>query len=110
MKSLFKDEAMIFRNDNNGRISYSTTISKKNPSGEWEQAYIGIQFKNGVNFQNRAKIQIQEAWLSFYKTKDGKAVFYIFCNKFSQAAEDENQDSQVPEGFQALEDDDDIPF
>jgi single-strand DNA-binding protein len=31
-------------------------------------------------------------------------------SRFKFKAEDENQDPQIPEGFQALEDDDDIPF
>lgn len=55
-----------------------------------------------------------------YKNKEGQTVYttevtadrvqFLERSDKQHKPEDENQDPQIPEGFQALEDDDDIPF
>ena len=97
-------ETMIFRKDYDGKAKYSCTLSKKGADGEYENAFINIQFKKGVELSNKQKITLTEAWLTFYMNKDGKPVFYIFCNAF---------ESDVPQGFQFAQLDEDladVPF
>ena len=118
MKSTFTGETMIFRKDYEGRQLYSTTIGKKKQDGTYENGYIDVQFKKGVNLADKTKIEVINGWLTFYLNKDKKPVWQIFVNEFEQLShipsgfkpEDESQVPQIPEGFQALEDDDSIPF
>ena len=100
IKTTVEGDCMVFRKDFDGRATYSTTLSKKNIDGEWENGYIPIQFKKGVELANKTRITITNGWLSFYKTKDNKTVPYIFCLEFDGG--------EIPDGFQAL--DEDIPF
>lgn len=72
---------MIFRNDFNGYSYYKIGISKKSQTGEWINGYIRCQFKKDVSLENRTKIYIRKAWLSFY-TKDKETIPYIFINEF----------------------------
>ena len=121
MKSAFTGETMIFRKDYEGRQLYSTTIGKKKQDGTYENGYIDVQFKKGVNLADKTKIEVINGWLTFYLNKDKKPVWQIFINEFEQLShipsgfkpEDE---SQVPDGF--YRDDrpgfdelgDDVPF
>lgn len=118
MRNKFEGEAMIFRKDFDDRAVYSTTLSKKKQDGTYENDFIGIEFNKGVSLANKTKIDIKNAWLTFYKNKDGLSVKFIKCSEFEQLSGipsgfeqiDEKQSPQIPSGFQALEDDDDIPF
>lgn len=100
-------DCMIFRNEKDGKVWYNTQQSHKK-DGEWENGNIGIRFRKGVDIPNKTKITITEGWLDFYLKNNSKydTEKYIFCNAF----ESEDMPPKIPEGFQALEDDDDIPF
>ena len=71
----------IFRND---KGFYSTGISNKLMDGTYENAYIPVQFKKGVELENKTKIDINDAFLSFYKNQEGKPVFKIIVLDFTQ--------------------------
>ena len=75
---------MVFRNEFDSGISYSTTISHKNIDGEYENAFINLRFKKNVDVENKQQIIIKDAWLDYYQNKDGKTVFYIFVNDFDK--------------------------
>ncbi|MCE5227914.1 MAG: hypothetical protein LLG05_18900 [Porphyromonadaceae bacterium] len=92
LKTSVTGEAMIFRKEFSDRTSYQTTLSHKK-NGEWENGFIGIQFKKGVDIPNKTKITITHGWIDFYPKKDGSTEKYIFCNEF----ETERQD--IPDGF-----------
>lgn len=83
IKTNITGETMIFKN-NNG--FYATTISKKKQDGSYDNAYINIAFKKGVDLQNMTKINIKSAWLTFdkYMNKEGKenTSLKIFINEF----------------------------
>ena len=113
-------EGMIFRKEFDDRVAYTTTLSKKNKEGTWENAFISIQFKKDVFVHNKTKITLDNAWLTFYMSKDNKPVFYIFCNEFTEVDAPEVEIEPVrpskkaekvaiPSGFTAVEDDD-CPF
>lgn len=80
-------EVMIFRREYNDKTFYSVGISKKLQDGTYENGSIGCQFKKGVEIQDKSKIMIKQAWLSFYKDKDKKCVPYIFINEYKITAE-----------------------
>ena len=107
IKTNITGECMIFRKDFEDRVSYSTTLSKKEKGGTYTNCWIGIQFGKDVSFINKTKIDIKNAWLTFYIGKDGKDTKYIFCNEFERL-------SGVPSGFEEVTEfaslDEDIPF
>lgn len=90
MEVVFKNKdgkdipVMIFRNEFDSGISYSTTISHKNIDGEYENAFINVRFKKNVDVENKQQIIVKNAWLDFYQSKDGKNVFYLFINDFDK--------------------------
>lgn len=110
---------MIFRNDyDNGNVSYVMGISKKKQDGSYDNAYIPVQFKKEVSLENQTNIYIKKAWLSFYKNKEGKAVFYIFISEFNTVHQEANsyEKSSIKTETNALEsldltiDDSELPF
>lgn len=101
IKSVFTGQAMVFAKEYEGRTYYSTSIGQKNQDGNYENAYIDLKFKKGVEVPNKAKIEIKNGWLKF-RMKDKKPVWEIFVSEF------ETEDS-IPEGFMAV-DDSDCPF
>lgn len=82
MKSTYTGPATVFRHDKNGHTFYSVAVSKKNSRGETEFGYKLVQFKKGVDIADRAKIEIKNAWETFYTSKDGETVFYVFISDF----------------------------
>ena len=103
----------VFRRDTEFGSFYSVGLSKKNNEGSYINGYMSVQFKNGVELENKTKIYIKNAWLSFYlKEKETKP--YIFISDFetledtiNQAKQPKQQDPFVEMG-QIV--DDDLPF
>ncbi len=89
-------ETMIFKNDK----GYSTSISSKKEDGSYENMFIAVNFKKGVEVENKTKINITDGFLSFYKTKDGLAkpkivvMEYEIANDTTTQATDFELDSQ----------------
>lgn len=75
---------MIFRNEKEERVFYSTTISHKNQDNEYENAFIPVEFRKGVDLENKQLINIKTAWLDFYTTYDGRNVPTIFISEFEK--------------------------
>ena len=94
----------VFENEYGKR--YSISLSKKNTDGTWENGYINAQFKKGVNITESTKINIKNAWLSFYKTKDNKYVPYVFVNDFEEI----QTGMPKSDGFMQVEEDSSLPF
>jgi len=103
LKSLFTGECKVFRRDYNGRALYSTSIGSKKQDGTWENAYIGLQFKKGVELQDRTGINIKDAFLTFYKKKTGETVWGIFVMDFEQ------KESDIPPELATIPEEE-IPF
>ena len=120
MQIITDKEEMIFRKDYNDRPSYSLGLSKKDKDGNYVNGYMNVNFKKGVELQNKTKIKIKEAWLGF-NAKDGKTYPYIFINDFDiieEKKEETNPFEQFGESFkteseigeQIQIDDSDLPF
>ena len=99
------ENKMIFRRDNDYGSFYTIGLSKKLEDGSYDNGYLDVRFKKGVSLENKTKINIKEAWLTFYKKSEGeysKTIPYIFINDFEIV--DNGQEETVE--F----DDDDLPF
>ena len=93
-------ENYIFKNEN-GR--YSTSISNRKDDGSYENTYLQVQFRKGVELENKTKINITNSFLTFYKNQEGKPVFKIVVLDFEQEGE-----AKEPEVSYA--DNDSLPF
>ena len=81
-------ETMIFKNDK----GYSTTISNKKEDGTYENMFIAVNFKRGIDMQNKTKINILDGFLSFYKTKEGYPKLKLVITSFTTTNIEETAD------------------
>ena len=75
--------AMIYVNEFDGRKIYSIRLSKKNKDGSYENGFMSVRFKKDVVLENRTRIKVKKAFLSF-NTNEGKTFPYIFINEDSE--------------------------
>ena len=80
-------EKTIFRNEYEGKVSYSMGLSKKKEDGSFENGYIPVRFRKDTELKDKTKIKIKEGWLDFYKAADKRTVPFIFINKFEMASD-----------------------
>lgn len=74
-----EQEITVYSNEH----GYFTRLARRNVmTDEWENAFLYVQFKKGTDIPNKTKILVNESWLSFYKSKEGKTVLYMFVNDF----------------------------
>ena len=104
-------EEMIFRYENNDKVSYAKSISHKLQDGTWEHGYIPVRFKKGTDLKNKTKIKILEAWDDFY-IKDNRTYPYYFINKFELADDLEaiKQVSEIPSAKEIEIEPEELPF
>ena len=81
-------EVMVFKYDGQYGASYSIGLSKKNQEGKYENGYFSCKFKKGVEIDNKTKIKIKNAWLTFNQ-KEGKTYPYIFIADYDMIEEKE---------------------
>ena len=97
-------DCMVFRKDFDDRPAYSIGISKKKEDGTYDKSNFPVQFKKDVVLDNMTKIDIKNAWFSFYASKDGTKKPYLFIGEFTSDA------PEVPQGFAQVDDDEFPPF
>lgn len=98
MEVTSKRDEIIFRNDYNGKPIYSIGLSKKKKDGTYENGYMTVNFKEGTDIQNKSKIKIKNAWLSFYKKED-KTIPTIFINEYELVGEPKPKEENPFEDF-----------
>ena len=76
-----KYPVMIFKNINNGKTFYNMGLSRKDENDEYINGYITCRFKKDVELEDKTKIMIKKAFLTFY-LKDKITVPYIFVSEF----------------------------
>lgn len=104
MRVISNKEELIFRIDKDGKTFYKVGLAQKKQDGTWDNDYMLVQFKKGIDLKDRTKIKIKEGYIKFYK-KDGKTNYYIFINDFELASDFEAM-KQVSEVEQPRE----LPF
>ena len=75
---------MIFVKEYNGKKYYKVGLSRKKQDGTYENGYVDIQFKQDVEIQNKERIYLKNAFLTFYKSKDKATIPYIFVMDFER--------------------------
>lgn len=78
-------EVIIFKNEQG---NYSTSISNKKEDGTYENMYIAVNFRKGIEVENKTKINIKDGFLSFYMTKEGFPKIKIVVMSFDIKQED----------------------
>jgi len=91
-------ETIIFKNE---KGMYNTTISNKREDGTYENMRISVNFKKGIEVENKTKINIKDGFLSFWKNKDGLPQVKLVIMDFEEVN---------TEGFQVSNDESDLPF
>lgn len=80
------EEVIVFKNDNG---YYSIGLSRKDRNNQVFYGYFPCQFKNGINVENKTRIKLQNAFISFY-LKDDKTMPYLMILDFIEAEKKEN--------------------
>lgn len=114
MKIQYEYPIMIFKNEYEGKPYYSLGLSKKMQDGNYLNGYIPCQFKKNVEIDNKKKIYIKNAWLTFY-IKDKKTIPYIFINEFEYVEAAIKEAKKETDPFKEFADeieitDEDLPF
>lgn len=95
--------------------TYSTTLTKKTPSGGWSHSYLDVKFKKGVSLNDGAVIKfgIGDAWLTF-DDFNGKKYNKIFVANFEIVEEGSPSATQrneaINDAFLNIDDSSDLPF
>lgn len=92
-------ETMIFKND---KGYYETSISNKKEDGTYENMYVSVNFKKGIEVENKTKINILDGFLSFYKNKEGLPKIKLVILDFISVGQEIESDT--------LLDSSDLPF
>lgn len=72
------EELMIFKND---KGYYSIGLSRKDRNGNYFYGYFPCQFKKDVSVENKTRIKIKNAFMSFY-LKEKETIAYIVITDF----------------------------
>lgn len=80
-------QIMVFRKDTEYGTNYSIGLSRKDKDEKYINAYIPVRFKSDVTLEDKTKIYIRNAFLTFYLKQDGKPVFYIMIMKYENTNE-----------------------
>lgn len=104
----------VFKSEYQGKTYYKLGLSKKMQDGSYLNGYISCKFRNNVTIDDKKKIYLKNAWLTFY-TKDKMTIPYIFINKFEyveEAIKEAKQESDPFEEFsnEVILTDEDLPF
>lgn len=99
-------EIMIFKNE----YGFSTSISRKNQDGEYEKMYLSVQLPKGVEIENKTKINITKAFLSFYKNKQGLPQIKIVVMEYKTDEEAQEREAIQNEQNYNYDFGDGLPF
>ena len=94
--NITSNNTMIFAKEFDGKMHYRTSMSRKNQNNEYEKAYIDIKLPKGIQLADKSKIDITKGFLSFYKNKEGKDIFYIVVQDLRTEYENYNQNKEEP--------------
>ena len=76
----------VFRNDYNQYTFYKLGVSKKDAAGKWINGYIRCKFKKDVVVENKTRIYLKKAWLSF-DLKEKETIPFVFVSEFETVNE-----------------------
>lgn len=103
----------IYKNEYEGRASYSTTISKKDQFGNYENLYISVQLPKDISLESNSKINVTKGFLSFYKTNQGLPKIKAVVQEFENETPQEPKQEAMPQFYDNIPnyyDNDSLPF
>lgn len=112
MNIIEEKEKIVYKNEKDGKISYSIGLSKKKEDGTYENGYLPCRFQKNVSLENKTRIKIKMAWIDFYKV-DKKTFLYIFINDFEKIEnKEEVKEQKSVDNWGSAKDiePDDLPF
>ena len=111
MEIISNREEMIFKNEKDGKISYSIGLSRKKEDGTYENGYIPVRFRKDVELDNQTKIKIKNAWLDFFKIEK-RTLLYIFINDFEKVNKEEVKEEKSEDNWGSAKEiePDELPF
>lgn len=77
-------QTMIFKSE---KGTYSTSISNKKEDGTYENMKIQVNFRKGIELDNKTKINILNGFLSFWKNKDGLPYIKLVIMEFEEESQ-----------------------
>ena len=86
----------IYKGEYEGRPTYSTTISKKDQYGNYENMYISVQLPKDTVLENNSRINVTKGFLSFYKTKQGLSKLKAVIQEFEEETQKPQEQEQAP--------------
>lgn len=81
--NITSNNTMIFAKEFNGKMYYRAGLSRKKDDKTYENGYIDVKLPKDVQLADKTKINITNGFLSFYKNKEGKDIFYIVVQGFT---------------------------
>lgn len=81
--NITSNNTMIFAKEYNGKMFYRAGLSRKKDDKTYENGYIDVKLPKDVQLADKTKINITKGFLSFYKNKDKKDIFYIVVQEFT---------------------------
>ena len=90
--NITSNSTTIFAKEFNGKMCYRAGIPRKNEDGSYTRAYIDIKLPKGAKLADRTKINIEQAFMSFYKNKNDENIFYIVVQQFRIVSEKKEQE------------------
>lgn len=81
--NITSNNTMVFAKEFNGKMYYRAGLSTKDKDGKYVNGYIDVKLPKDVQLEDKTKINITKGFLSFYKNKDKKDIFYIVIQEFT---------------------------
>ena len=94
----------VFRNDYNQYTFYKLGISKRDATGKWINGYIRCKFKKNVAVENKTRIYLKKAWLSF-DLKEKETIPFVFVSEFETVNEVIDNSKMPANNLQTTSDD-----
>ena len=82
-------EVMIFKNE---KGTYKIGMSKKDRNNQYFNGYMLCRFKKGVELENKTKIKIKNAFLTFF-LNEKETVPYIMITEYENVVVDKFQET-----------------
>lgn len=64
------------------QYGYTTSISNKKEDGTYENMFIQVNFKKGVEVEHKTKIDVKNGFMSFYTNKNEQQILKLIITEF----------------------------
>lgn len=95
-----RGKTRIFKNEKDGKVYYSTSLSNKLENGTYDNETLLVQFIKGTE-PTDGIVTIKDGFITFYRKTDGSAKFKFMVKTYIK----EEYTNQIPTIT-----DDDLPF